>query len=614
MTRSSVPSSDGRPLRLRRLRTRLHTRLRYLRAGGVLRRRLLWTAGGVIVLGAVWILVTGYLARQQASKIGDRLHLAETYVAAGRVDQARGVAAGVPAMARRANLLTSGPAWWAAAHVPYLGRPFQIVRSMTSVGEQVGGDGLRRLLDVAGVVEPDKLRLAGDRVDLAAIAKAAPDLRAAARIFDAATRRLDAMPGGSWLPLVDGPRASLADQLRGLRGYVDAAARAADVLPQMLGADGPRRYFVGLQNEAELRGLPGAFAIVVADHGKVTFTHFGSDAELLPAAAGSMIETGLDFGSDFRAAYGYAEPTSFIVNSDMSPHFPYAARTWAAMWTAVSGQRVDGAIALDSTVLSYFLRVTGPVTVPGGIRIDAANVVPITERDQYSMFSDYFTRKQFVVDVLHATSDRLISAAHGTADLARLMSLAASQQRFVVWTRDTAIERILAQTSYAGALPGDDRPLVAPVLNNVAAGKLDYYLTRSLDYRRSGCGPTRDVVVTLRLTNHAPPSGLPPYVSTRLDADRPRDTKPGDNRTLLDYYATRGAQLLSATLNGVPITSATLRDRGHPIFRVDVELPRGATQTVVLHLAEPAGTGEPMIWRQPGVTPITVTAKSQRCG
>jgi hypothetical protein len=34
----------------------------------------------------------------------------------------------------------------------------------------------------------------------------------------------------------------------------------------------------------------------------------------------------------------------------------------------------------------------------------------------------------------------------------------------------------------------------------------------------------------------------------------------------------------------------------------------------VLHLREPAGTGDPIIWRQPGVTPMAVTAFSQPCG
>ena len=61
-------------------------------------------------------------------------------------------------------------------------------------------------------------------------------------------------------------------------------------------------------------------------------------------------------------------------------------------------------------------------------------------------------------------------------------------------------------------------------------------------------------------------------------------------------------------------TSGALDVLGHPVYRMDLELPRGTTQTVVLHLQEPAIQGNPVIWRQPGVTPEAVTAFAQPGG
>jgi hypothetical protein len=150
------------------------------------------------------------------------------------------------------------------------------------------------------------------------------------------------------------------------------------------------------------------------------------------------------------------------------------------------------------------------------------------------------------------------------------------------------------------------------IVNNAAAGKLDFYLTRSLTYERTGCGPIRDVVVTIKLTNNAPASGLPLYVAGRAD-NPPPSAKPGDNHALVDYYATNGAELQSVTLNGAASTAAVERGLGHPIFRFDLELPRGTTQTIALHLREPAGTGKPRLWRQPGVAPIAVQRYDQNC-
>jgi hypothetical protein len=593
----------------------LGTRLSYLRSSGTFRRRLLWGLGGLLVLGTIWIAITGYLARQQVHKLEARLQQVQRLVASGRIDDARRAASGVPVLAEHAHQLTTGPAWWIGANVPYLGRPLHVVRGTISAGTRVGTQSVPTLMKVASSIDPTRLRTSGDSIDTGPLIAAAPQLAHAADTLDAATRQIDALPHGTWLGLVDGSRTTLAAQLHVISGYVTAASRTAQILPGMLGDRGTRRYFLGLQNEAEMRGtggLPGAFAIVEAKHGKIRFTHFESDAALLPPASNKLIPTGLDFGPGYNTAYGASDPTSLIVNSNMSPNFPYAARVWASMWQRVSGEHLDGAIAVDPTTLGYFLAVTGPVSLPDGTVLAPNNVVTLTERDEYAIFSDDLARKAYLVSILQATSQRLTSGAGSATQLVQAMSLASREQRLLVWSTDPSIEAALARTNYGGAIPQTKRPFAGMVLNNTAAGKLDFYLTRTLTYHRSGCDSHRDVLATITLTNHAPASGLPHYVRDRLDKHA-GPVSPGDNRTLLDYYATSGAQLLSVSLNGKPTTATLEHDLGHPIFRVDVELPRGTTQTIVLHLQEPAGRGTPQVWRQPGVTPLGLTFFNQTC-
>ena len=133
------------------------------------------------------------------------------------------------------------------------------------------------------------------------------------------------------------------------------------MLPPLLGADGPRSYMVTFQNEAELRGtggLPGAFAILHADNGKLSFERFESDSELC------CVQSGLDLGHEFDVLWS-GGPPALYANSNESPHFPYAARIWTAMWQRKTGQHLDGAITLDPTTLGYLLAVTGPATLAG---------------------------------------------------------------------------------------------------------------------------------------------------------------------------------------------------------------------------------------------------------
>ena len=55
----------------------------------------------------------------------------------------------------------------------------------------------------------------------------------------------------------------------------------------------------------------------------------------------------------------------------------------------------------------------------------------------------------------------------------------------------------------------------------------------------------------------------PPGAGSQVGVDDP----PMDMRVLLDYYATRGAQLESVTVDGRPSTANVQQDLGRPIFR-----------------------------------------------
>jgi hypothetical protein len=59
--------------------------------------------------------------------------------------------------------------------------------------------------------------------------------------------------------------------------------------------------------------------------------------------------------ADYIDRYRDWEPTGLWSQSNLSPHFPYAAQIWAAMWRAATGEQVDGVVALDPFALGYLL-------------------------------------------------------------------------------------------------------------------------------------------------------------------------------------------------------------------------------------------------------------------
>jgi Protein of unknown function (DUF4012) len=571
-------------------------------------------AGGVVLLAGLWLAVTAVMARSQLGQVRSEVHTLRAKITAGDWSAARATAADLADHAHRAHQLTSGPVWAAAAALPAGGQPLQTIRGITSALDALSHDALPQVVSASERLDLRTLRRPDGSIDLSRIAALRPALTNASATVDQAAKAISALPAHTWLSSIDAAHLDALGQITALDGALKSANLAVRILPAMLGQDGPKRYFLAFQNEAEARGtggLPGAFAIVVADHGKLAFTHMESDTTLGRTAAN------VDFGPDYHQLYDAAGATNPYVNGNLSPNFPYAAQIWASMWRNYSGERVDGVIAVDPTALSYLLAATGPATLPDKSQVTAANAVALTQSTIYAKFSglgaaEQAQRRVYQLSIASAASKKILGAHGGSQALVAAMSKAADQRRLLIWSADPAVQADLARTSVAGIVPITSAPYVGLSIVNDAGNKLDYYLDRSLTWQRTGCGPARQATVTITLTNNAPASGLSPYVTTRSDAHS-YPVKPGDNRLEVSYFATQGAVMEAVTVAGQPGDATIGAERGHPVYTVDLELPRGTSRTIVLHLSEPAGVGTPIVLSQPLVRPLHVTLYDAVC-
>jgi hypothetical protein len=572
------------------------------------------SVGGLLLLAVLWLAATAVMARGQLNQVRADVRTLSATISASDWPAARAAAASLGSHAHRANQLTSGPVWALAAALPQGGEPLKTIRGITAGADTLGRDALPQLVAATERLNPRTLRRADGSIDLSRIAAVAPALHSASAAVSQTTKTVSALPRHTWLRSIDASYVDALDQLTTLDNTMKSADLAVRIVPAMLGQDGPKRYFLAFQNEAEARGtggLPGAFAIVEANQGKLKFARMESNTTLKGIAAT------VDFGPDYRSLYDGAGTTTHYGNSNLSPHFPYPAQIWASMWKKYSGEKVDGVLAVDPTVLGYLLAVTGPATLPDKTQISGANAVALTQSTNYATFGGLSAtavaqRKAYQLDIASAASKKILAARGDPAALLRAVGKAAGERRVLVWSADPAVQADLAQTSIAGIIPTTTAPYVGLSIVNGGGSKLDYYLDRSLTWQRTGCGPTRRTTVTITLTNNAPASGLPPYVTIRGDR-RSYPTKPGDNRLAVSYFATQGALVSEITVAGRPGRGRTGAERGHPVYTVDLELPRGTSRTIVLKLSEPATGSTPIVLRQPLVRPLRVTLQDGAC-
>ena len=563
----------------------------------------------LLVVGVAWLLYTGFKARTELEAVRDGVHNLRADVAAGDLAAARADANEVRAHADRAFDLTTGPAWAVAAAIPYVGDPLDTTRAVTSSVHSIADAALPAVIDATHGLNGKTLRSADGRFNLAAISAVAPGLDRAATVMDSAVRTISAASDSTWLGPVNTARDDLLDQLTGLTSSVHAASLAADVLPPMLGADGPRTYMVTFENNAQVRGiggLPGAFAILRADKGKLSFSRFAKDGAL------TGVHTALSFGPNFDRLWP-GTPVRVYQNSADSPHFPYAAQIWTAMWQERSGEQLDGAIAIDPTALSYLLAVTGPATPPDHTTISAGNVVSLTQQQVYDRFAGHnHARGLYLLEIARAIADKLLTTTASPTALVKAAGKAAGQDRLLVWARDPAIEARLSTLPLAGVVPTTS-PYAGVALVNTLGSKLDYYLHGSFQYQRSGCGATRSVTARITFTNDAT-TGLPRYVYGLINRPGYPRLRIGTNRLAVYYFASAGAKLTSMTNGGTSVTPYVGAERGHPVVKISLTIPVGETRTLELHFTEPSGTGPPIVRIPPLINPMSVDVTDDDCG
>jgi len=359
----------------------------------------------------------------------------------------------------------------------------------------------------------------------------------------------------------------------------DEIISAVKVAPILAGADRPKRYLIAFQNTAEARGsggILGAYAVVELDQGKLTVIKTGSNEALK-----WIDEIPIKMPEEFTSLYR-SDPAIWQ-NSNLSPHFPYGAQIWLALWKKQFGQSLDGVIAVDPSALSYMLKATGPITLPTGKILTAENLVAQTLSTAYKEYEkDNAARKQYLVSIINATFKQLLSGEFSKLQMARALRQGIVENRILVYATESSVEAELVKTRLAGFMDTAPSNQYRVVVQNIDASKLDYYLERDISIRSLSCGVSAEVEVSVTVKNSLKSGvGLPAYVLTRADKSKPDAIIPGQHRFLLFIYGPPQSKLLSATRTSTTGSAggvATERER--PILVADLDLAPGMSEGV----------------------------------
>ncbi|GAA5179987.1 hypothetical protein GCM10023322_11250 [Rugosimonospora acidiphila] len=572
-------------------------RSRRRRRRRALRRALLsaTVAGCVLAVSGGWIGLRGWEARghliNAAALAGDL----SDQVMAGDTEQARRTLVALQGQAAGAHDVTTGPAWWTAAHVPYAGRDVAAVRAIAASIDDLAGDAFPALIGL----DPSDLLPTGGKLNLAALREAAPAFASADEVVQRVRTRLDAVPAADLLPPIRDAIQALRAQIERLSALTSAGHQGTALLPELLGADGPRTYLLLLQNLAESRstgGIFGAYAVVQTDHGQITMTNRGAGGDLqqFPAPV-------LPLDAATKALYTDRIGV-YPADVNLTPDFPTAAQLFREMYRQRTGVTVDGVLATDPVALSYLLGAIGPVPMAGQPTLTAANAVGTLLSDPYQQIASEDDRHDYFAASVLAVFDALTHRSTDPRTVLAALDRAAGERRVLFWSARPAEQAALAGTELAGVLPQQEPvPGVGVFLNDGSGSKLDYYLTHSATLSVGDCrgDGRRELSLHLTLGSTAPATGLPAAVTGLGLAGDP------DTARIVTYlFSPAHGSLVDAKLDGVPVPLGSGTDHGRQVGVVSLDIPPGRSRVLDVNLLAPAvPSNTARLWLTPGVAP-----------
>ncbi len=448
---------------------------------------------------------------------------------------------------------------------------------------------------------------------LEAVASVLPRLQASADVWPEVTAQVDR--AAAHLQAVDasqlrpplGPRlAQIQEVLPRLRPLLDLLP----LLPDLLGADGERRYLIIAQNSDELRptgGFVSGVGLVRVAQGRIAILQFedsyavDNHTQPHPPAPEALHRL---MGAELL----------FLRDANWSPDFPTSARILSSIYKLDRGITVDGVVAVDLFAVRALVAAMAPLSVPDvEVPITGENVIaqikaawdePVEGVTIEQNIGEWIRRrKEFMPTLVQAMMERV---AAGEVDLRRLgsaLARAAAEKHVLVYLDHAAAQAAISAIGWDGSIQPGTQDYLAIYDTNFGYNKVNALVTRQTDYQVAWEQEGWTARLTLTYTHPAPATTEPckhesVYGHTYDDLTR---------RCYWDYlrvYAPAGSHLLAA--EGLEAVEVEEGEAGATVIAGEFVLPPGAAHTVRLVYRLPDAVVQEGIYRlrvqkQPGI-------------
>jgi len=280
---------------------------------------------------------------------------------------------------------------------------------------------------------------------------------------------------------------------------VNSISSVVSDLPQILGVDGEKKYIFWFQNSNEIRptgGFIGSYGIVTLESGKLK--NLVIDDIYNPD--GQIDVRGIKVDPPEPIKNLLKEDRLYLRNSNWDPDFTKSSKAFDDLYFKITGETIDGYVALDLDFVERLLKITGPIFLASyNEDINADN---FEERAQYYSGFDYkegsADKKSFLTVLGGKMLERIFSLKKEYLPmLIKEVGNSLDQRHVQAYFSNSSINVLLKDKKWDGGLVDSDGDYLYVVNANLGGTKSNYYVENKMTYEINSM--TRDGLLRANL-------------------------------------------------------------------------------------------------------------------
>ena len=294
----------------------------------------------------------------------------------------------------------------------------------------------------------------------------------------------------------------------------------------ILGDGSDKLYLLVAQNSAEIRsagGLPASIGTITIKDGILKIGSFKPCLSVIPP---------LNKGVNAKSKFSKAEFALFcedwygkkLTAATVNPHFPKAAQLLANGYKKMNKKTADGVISVTPHIFGRLIRITGPITLSNGVKLDEKYSVKYLQRDIYFQYylkyfkgdakKDKMTSNKADVktnELFAEAAKKCISGVMSKLDIKSILKLldiikeSSNDRVFCMWMADSKSQEIVKSLGCSGSLNYEpDEPELGVFFSIRDANRLGNYVDIKVTYGKEIANKDGSVTypVTVKLKNN----------------------------------------------------------------------------------------------------------------